>query len=226
MNKLTLTLGVAVFAVFGTAAQAAHIYTPGEPVRGDFKNFARVFLKSHCFDCHDNDTAKGDLSLEDSGSVDETNAAVWKSIWAQVTLQEMPPKKKPQPGIIDRLRFSDWIVSELQRVMKDKGGFHAHLDPSKGNYVAHNLLFGPLPKGIRLAPTSSPARIWRVTPEEHITRLNELINTEPQYDHSKPGLRTRGDVVPTNHGGELKLYFGTDRIIRWEGGTVAYATAV
>ena len=226
MNKLTLTLGVAVFAVLGTAAQTAEIYTPGEPVRGDFKNFARVFLKSHCFDCHDNDTAKGDLSLEDLGSVDETSAAVWKSIWAQVTLLEMPPKKKSQPGIIDRLRFSDWIVSELQRVMKDKGGFQAHLDPNKGNYVDHNLLFGPLPKGIRLAPTSSPARIWRVTPQEHITRLNELINTEPQYDHSKPGLRTRGDVVPTNHGGELKLYFGTDRIIRWEGGTVAYATAV
>ena len=226
MNKLTLTLGVAVFAVLGTAAQTAEIYTPGEPVRGDFKNFARVFLKSHCFDCHDNDTAKGDLSLEDLGSVDETSAAVWKSIWAQVTLQEMPPKKKSQLGIIDRLRFSDWIVSELQRVMKDKGGFHAHLDPNKGNYVAHDLLFGPLPKGIRLAPASSPARIWRVTPQEHITRLNELINTEPQYDHSKPGLRTRGDVVPTNHGGELKLYFGTDRIIRWEGGTVAYATAV
>ena len=226
MNKLTLTLGVAVFAVLGTAAQTAEIYTPGEPVRGDFKNFARVFLKSHCFDCHDNDTAKGDLSLEDLGLVDETSAAVWKSIWAQVTLQEMPPKKKSQLGIIDRLRFSDWIVSELQRVMNDKGGFHAHLDPNKGNYVAHNLLFGPLPKGIRLAPTSSPARIWRVTPQEHITRLNELINTEPQYDHSKPGLRTRGDVVPTNHGGELKLYFGTDRIIRWEGGTVAYATAV
>ena len=226
MNKLTITLGVAVFAVLGTAAQTAEIYTPGEPVRGDFKNFARDFLKNHCFDCHDNDTAKGDLSLEDLGSVDETSAAVWKSIWAQVTLQEMPPKKKSQLGIIDRLRFSDWIVSELQRVMKDKGGFHAHLDPNKGNYVAHNLLFGPLPKGIRLAPTSSPARIWRVTPQEHITRLNELINTEPQYDHSKPGLRTRGDVVPTNHGGELKLYFGTDRIIRWEGGTVAYATAV
>jgi len=226
MNKLTLTLGVAVFAVLGTAAQAADIYTPGEPFRGDFKNFARVFLKTHCFDCHDNDTTKGDLSLEDLGPVDETSAAVWKSIWAQVTLQEMPPKKKSQPDIIDRLRFSDWIVRELQRVMKDKGGFHAHLDPKKGNYVAHDLLFGPLPKGIRLAPTSSPARIWRLTPQEHITRLNELINTEPQYDPLKPGLRTRGDVVPTNHGGELKLYFGTDRIIRWEGGTVAYATAV
>ena len=30
----------------------------------------------------------------ETGPVDETNAAVWKSIWAQVTLQEMPPKKK------------------------------------------------------------------------------------------------------------------------------------
>ncbi len=75
-------------------------------------------------------------------------------------------------------------------------------------------------------PTSSPARIWRVTPQEHITRLNELINTEPEFDPEKPGLRTHGDVVPTNHGGELKLYFGTDRIIQWQGGTVAYATSV
>jgi len=226
MNRLTLTLAVSVFAVLGTAAQAADIYTPGEPVRGNFKTFARSFLENNCFDCHDADTTKGDLNLAELGPVDETNAAVWKSIWAQVTLQEMPPKKKSKLEIIDRLCFSDWIVSQLQREMKGKGGFSAHLDPNKGNFVSHDLLFGPLPKGIRLVPTASPARIWRVTPQEHITRLNELINTEPAFDPTKPGLRTRGDMVPTNHGGELKLYFGTDRIIRWEGGTVAYATAV
>ncbi len=127
---------------------------------------------------------------------------------------------------MQRLQFSDWIVGELTRVMRDKGGFHDHLDPNKGNFVDHDLLFGPLPDGIKLAPTSSPARIWRVTPQEHITRLNELINTEPEFDPEKPGLRTHGDVVPTNHGGELKLYFGTDRIIQWQGGTVAYATSV
>ncbi|MFT4688759.1 MAG: hypothetical protein ACJASX_002492 [Limisphaerales bacterium] len=226
MNKLTLTLTVAAIAVLGTTARAADTYTPGEPVRGKFKNFAQPFLDSHCFDCHDDDTKKGNLSLLKLGEVDETNAAIWKSIWAQVALQEMPPKKKSRMAVVERLRFSDWIVGELQRVMKDKGGFHAHLDPHKGNFVNHDLLFGPLPKGIRLAPTFSPARIWRVTPQEHITRLNELINTEPNYDPNKPGQRTHGDVVPSNHGGELKLYFGTDRIMRWEGGTVAYATAV
>ncbi len=205
---------------------AAETYKPGEPVRGGFKDIAQGFLDRHCIECHDNDTKKGDLSLLDLGPVDETNAAVWKSVWAQVALEEMPPKKKDRPEVVERLRFSDWIIAELQRAMKDKGGFHAHQDPKKGNFLAHDLLFGPLPPGIELTPTSSPARLWRVTPQEHITRLNELINTEPKFDPANPGLRTHGDVVPTNHGGELKLYFGIDQITSVVGGTVAYATAV
>ena len=226
MNRLTLTLGVAVFALPFAAVQAEDSYVPGEPVRGDFKEFARGFLEKHCFDCHDDETTKGDLNLLKLGPLNEINAGVWKSVWAQVALQEMPPKKKSQPDIIDRLRFSDWIVSELQQAMKDKGGFRAHLDPSKANFVDHDLLFGPLPKGIRLSPTSTPARIWRVTPQEHITRLNEFINTEAKYDPAKPGLRTHGDAVPTNHGGELRLYFGIDRIISVYGGPIVYSTSV
>lgn len=226
MNGLSLTLLVAVMALLTPEVRSADTYTPGEPVRGEFQDFAQPFLKRHCYDCHDADTKKGELSLVNLGKVDETNASLWKSIWAQVTLQEMPPKKKSRVETVERLRFSDWIVGELQRVMKDKGGFNAHLDPKKGNFVAHHLLFGPLPAGVQLQPPASPTRLWRVTPQEHITRLNELINTEPKYDPEKPGLRTHGDVVPINHGGELKLYFGTDNILRWEGGTVAYATAV
>ena len=59
-----------------------------------------------------------------------------------------------------------------------------------------------------------------------MTRLNELISSEPKFLASRPGMRTHGDSVPTNHGGQLNLYFGTERIIDWQGGTVAYATAV
>ncbi|MFT5413527.1 MAG: hypothetical protein ACI9NC_006282, partial [Verrucomicrobiales bacterium] len=226
MRIVTLALTVTVFAALGAALLSADTYTPGDPVRGKFENFAEVFLDNHCYDCHDAESKKGDLNLVDLGPVDETNAAIWKSVWAQVSLREMPPKKKKQPQVIARLQFSDWIVGELERVMADKGGFQGHIDPHKGNFIDHDLLFGPLPDGIKLAPTSSPARIWRVTPQEHITRLNELINREMELDPAKPGLRTHGDVVPTNHGGELKLYFGTDRIIKWQGGTVAYATSV
>jgi len=215
-----------VSALLVAGALAKETYSPGEGVPGNFEAVALPFLDHHCIECHDDETTKGDLSLIDLGPVDETNASLWKSIWAQVALGEMPPKKKDRPEVVERLRFTDWIVGQLENEMKDKGGFKAHLDPHKGNFIDHDLLFGTLPEGVELQPSSSPARIWRVTPQEHITRLNELINTEPAYDPKKPGVRTRGDVVPTNHGGELKLYFGTDRIIKWQGGTVAYATSV
>ncbi len=79
-------------------------------------------------------------------------------------LKTMPPEDAGQPEVVQRLQFSDSIVAELIRVMRDKGGFRAHLDPNKGNFVDHELLFGQLPDGIQLQPTSSPARIWRVTP--------------------------------------------------------------
>lgn len=226
MIRAVLALVAVALAGPTAFASAADSYTPGVPVEGDFSTIAEGFLEKHCFECHDDLTAEADLNLLDLGPVDETNAATWKSVWAQVALQEMPPKKQERPDTIERLRFTDWIVGQLQQAMADKGGFAAHLDPDKANFLDHDLLFGELPEGIQLVPTSSPARIWRVTPQEHITRLNELINTEPPFDPEKPGLRTHGDFVPTNHGGELKLYFGTDRIIRWEGGTVAYATSV
>ena len=226
MNPSLIPLAVAGFVLLGWESQAAVTYRPGEPIRESFDSFAKGFLESHCFDCHDDETQKGNLSLTSLDPIDETNTATWRSVWAQVTLREMPPRRKPQPDTVERLRFSDWIAGELQIAMAGQGGFTAHQDPNKANYLDHDLLFGSLPASIQLQPSASPARLWRVTPQEHLTRLNELINTEPTYDPEKPGLRTRGDVVPTNHGGELKLYFGTDRIIRWEGGTVAYATAV
>jgi hypothetical protein len=219
-------VSVVILSLSLLSAVNAETYTPGQKVNKKFGSFAKAFLASHCVDCHGDTEPEGNLSLDKLGRVDEVNAATWSAVWAQVTLKEMPPQDADQPEVIERLQFSDWIVSELTRVMRDKGGFRAHLDPNKGNFVDHDLLFGPLPDDIKLEPTSSPGRLWRVTPQEHITRLNELINIEPEFDAEKPGLRTRGDVVPTNHGGELKIYFGTDRIIKWQGGTVAYATSV
>ncbi|WP_372897887.1 c-type cytochrome domain-containing protein, partial [Stieleria sp.] len=219
---------LAAFCVSLVTLSWAHAdrYTPGQPLDKDFKSYAGAFLADHCIDCHDATASEGGLSLHDLGPVNESNVGTWRNIWVQVSLKEMPPPEESELGVVDRLQFSDWIVGELSRVMQDKGGFHDHRDPNKGNFVDHDLLFGLMPAQIRLVPTSSPARIWRVTPQEHLTRLNELINTESEYDFRKPGLRTHGDAVPTNHGGELKLYFGTDRILQWQGGTVAYAAAV
>lgn len=184
---LATTVGPGLFAFAGED------YTPGEAVDKDFGSFAKPLFARQCIDCHGGTEPEGNLSLEDFGPVDEVNADIWRSVWAQVSLKEMPPKDADQPSVLERLKFSDWIVSQLTHVMRDKGGFRDHLDPDKGNFVDHDLLFGSLPDGIKLKPTSSPARLWRVTPQEHMTRLNELINVEPPFDPERPGIRTRGD---------------------------------
>ena len=112
--------------------------------------------------------------------------------------------------------------------MRDKGGFRAHLDPNKGNFVDHDLLFGPLAGRIELAPTSSSATDLArdTTGTHHAAERTDQQGAGVRCLRPSRAVRTHGDVVPTNHGGELKLYFGTDRIIKWQGGTVAYATSV
>jgi hypothetical protein len=190
-----------------------------------FNSTVKPFLENHCLDCHDAETKKGDLSLDGLTGVNEENFTLWKSIWEQVALKEMPPKKKKnQPEAIDRLRLTQWILGEMERVMEDKGGFDSHRLPAKGNHLDHDLLFGEIPKD--LEPTSTPARIWRIHPQEHLVRLNELINKEPGYDSKNPGLRTQGDHIPWNNQGEVKVYYGLDRIKGQVGGSAAYAAAI
>ena len=186
MNKITSLLALMLsWSVLPVAI--AETYTPGQKVNKNFSQLAKPFLATHCADCHGETEPEGNLSLHNLGPVDEVNVGIWQAVWAQVTLKEMPPKDEDQPKVVERLQFSDWIVGELSRVMRDKGGFHAHLDPNKGNFVDHDLLFGKLPDNIKLAPTSSPARIWRVTPQEHITRAERIDQQGTGFRSIKAG---------------------------------------
>ena len=193
--------------------------------RPSFETLVKPFLNKHCVSCHGVDAQEGDVSFHKLAGVDVDNAELWKRIWEQVSLKEMPPRNESdQPNALERWKLASWITVELQRAMKDKGGFQNHLLPSKGNHLDHELLFGEIPVG--LEPSSTPARIWRIHPQEHLTRLNELIAKEPAFDPTKPGLRARGDHIPPNEDGEVKVYYGLDRLIGWVGGTAAYAAAI
>ena len=171
---------------------AAHVSLSAPKLEADdstnFESRTQPFLAKYCFDCHDDETQKGEVAFHELNGINADNARLWKSIWEQVALKEMPPKKKKtQPNLEERRQLAEWIVTEMQRVLKDKGGFQEHLHPSKGNLLDHDLLFGELPKN--LEPASSPARIWRLHPQEHFTRINELVTTAPPYNPEKPGAR-------------------------------------
>ena len=177
-----------------------------------FKKRVVPFLENYCFDCHDDETQKGDLSLHDLGDVTAANTGMWKRVWEQVALKEMPPrKKKNQPKPMQRLEISNWITGGLRKAMKDKGGFSDHMRPIKGNHIDHDLLFDTQHKNIQ--PASTPARIWRIHPQEHLVRLNDLITPKRKYDPTRPGLWTHGDHIPLNLEGQTKVYFGLDRYI-------------
>jgi len=58
------------------------------------------FFQKHCAECHDTQTAKGDLDLT-SLKFDPSNPenfARWLKIYDRIDTGEMPPKKKPRPA--------------------------------------------------------------------------------------------------------------------------------
>lgn len=89
---------------WGVLTQAAS-YTPGESADAGYADFAKPFLVSHCVDCHGETEPEAGLSLVTLGPVDELNAETWKSIWAQVALQEMPPPDAALPEVLSLIHI-------------------------------------------------------------------------------------------------------------------------
>ena len=198
MKKNLLTFFV-VSSLFSTLIQAK-----------DFDKLMKPFLEQYCLDCHDSDVQKGDLALHNLRSFTVENVDTWKQVWEQVSLLEMPPrKKKNQPGLFKRLEISKYITSELEKVMKGKGEFTDHLHPLKGNHLNHDLLFNTALKN--LEPSSSPARLWRIHPQEYLVRLKDLFNKEAEFNPEKPGQHARGDLIVADQKGSKKVFFGADR---------------
>ena len=125
-----------------------------------YRKLVAPLIESYCMDCHDDDTSKGDISLEgiQGNLVDGPDLAHWEKVLHQVELGQMPPKKKPQPTTAERHSLVQWIRAEFL-----KGGRKPEnklLRPGAGNYVKHERLFGDEDFG----PAWSPPRIWRIRP--------------------------------------------------------------
>jgi hypothetical protein len=60
----------------------------------------RPFLESNCVSCHDSETHKGGLNLDDLAyqPTQRSNAITWERVFDRVARGEMPPKNKRQPA--------------------------------------------------------------------------------------------------------------------------------
>jgi hypothetical protein len=173
------------------------------------------FIEKYCIDCHDRDTEKGGFNIESLTSVTAANAAEWQKVWEQVSLKEMPPRKKAQPNHLDRMHFVNGVIAGLQEASKNQGGFHDHLLPTKGNYIDHELLFSDLVK--EAEPPSTPSRMWRIHPAAYLVKLKELVHNTPKYNPKYPGQLASGDPVMVSKimtdTGDLRLSLGSDQVM-------------
>ena len=110
------------------------------------------FLETHCFDCHDDDTQKGDLNLYELefDPVNPANFRTWERVFDRVESGEMPPKKKKRPDAEEQAAFLKTIGEPLlERSLKDRatsGRVHVRrLTRREYEHTVHDLLGVDIP---------------------------------------------------------------------------------
>lgn len=138
---------------------------PASPVES-----ARGFVRSYCFDCHNDGKQKGKTNLEPflrGGTLDRD---VLLSAFDQLHLGQMPPEDAAQPPEAARGQMLAFLRQAL-----GAGGVES-VDkrslPGYGNYVDHEALFeAELTDDHAFAP---PQRLWRYSPESFSERVNRI----------------------------------------------------
>src|ERR1043165_1912248 len=92
------------------------------------------FLKAHCVECHDADTAKGGLDLTTASFdlADRQAQARWVKVHDRVASGEMPPKKKPRPETGAQQAF-------LAELSKPLGAADARREAAEGRATLRRL---------------------------------------------------------------------------------------
>lgn len=114
---------VALFGAFLSLAFPAP--TPAAPGAPTAPGDALVpFFEKHCYECHDDLTAKAGLDLHSLSADlnDPETFAKWERIYDRVKTGEMPPREKPRPTAGEKRIFHDQLSPPLAAAHAAKKG--------------------------------------------------------------------------------------------------------
>ena len=176
----------------------------------DFKipTRAQNLLSAYCYDCHDEDVAKGDVRLDNlEGLNNPARLDLLNNALEQAYSGEMPPKKGDQPSPKEREELVNWIWSELKfhnaSNLEDKLRYYKY-----GNYINHDKLFSG---EIQTKPFTKSRR-WRVNELIYHERVNDVF----ELQEGKRRKSFYGVVKPFNLPSESGVkYYDTEMV---EGG--------
>src|SRR5580692_1077885 len=89
-----------------------------------FEQVVRPLVKQYCFKCHSAEKQKGDLDLEKYTSLNVVlkHPEPWERVFEQLSMEEMPPKDKPQPTSEERARLVAWVNKALDKAAQKQAG--------------------------------------------------------------------------------------------------------
>ena len=131
-------------------------------------------LDSYCFSCHDEDTQKGDIRLDQLGELPlDSRLNLLNRMQEQLFFGEMPPrKKKTQPSEAERASLVEWVSAQLKP--HDASKLEEALKrPEFGNYVSHEKLFSGENAGL---PGFTRDRRWLISEFIFDAKVNRLID--------------------------------------------------
>ncbi len=131
-------------------------------------------LDNYCYDCHDEDTQKGDIRLDHLETLTlDARLNLLNKVQEQVFFKEMPPKKKKsQPSKDEREFLRKWAGAELQKHKASK--LEEKLErPDFGNYVDHEKLFSGEFADL---PGFTHDRRWLISEFIFNDKINTLLN--------------------------------------------------
>ena len=161
-------MSAAAFLLLGIDCVAS---SPSEPTGFQVPAHAEDLLATYCYECHDEDLAKGDVRLDELENLGHlARLDLLNNALEQTFSGEMPPKKGAQPTREEREKLVDWIWGELKlnnaSKLEDKLRYYKY-----GNYINHDRLFSG---EIQTAP-STKSRRWRVNELIYHERVNDVF---------------------------------------------------
>ena len=81
----------------------------------DYLESVQPLIESYCFDCHADDTTKGNVAFDGFKGHDDRIADhdFWLKVLKNLRAEVMPPNKKPRPTADEQAKIENWIKREV-----------------------------------------------------------------------------------------------------------------
>lgn len=191
LNKILISYLVCLLSVHADSKRALVI-----------PNKIHSIMDNYCLSCHDEDTQKGDINLDQFDSLKlESRLELLNKVQEQLYFKEMPPKnKKKQPKEVDRNVLIKWVSSELKQFNASR--LEEKLKkPEFGNYVDHEKLFSGKYKDL---PAYTENRRWLINEYIFNDKMNRLLNHNGRRTIDGTNTKVTGDngvTLGTQFGG-------------------------